>query len=138
MTNSDEASLIQKDLDAVHNWCIVNSMFVSKNKCRVIHYFCKVEQNYHYHLSGHSIFPIESVCDLGVHFDPSLRFDKYVSEVTRKANYQLLHLRCNFHQFYLCSFIAIYKSTVQPILKYSLSVWYLLNKNDRARVEKIQ
>ena len=52
LTNSDEASLLQKDLDAVHNWCNANSMFVNKNKCRVVHYFGKVE---------HSILPVENV-----------------------------------------------------------------------------
>ena len=130
--------LLQKDLDAVHNWCNDNSMFVNKNKCRVVHYFGKVEQSYQYHLAGHSILPVENVRDLGVHFDSSLRLDKHVSEVTRKANYQLLCLRWNFCKLNLHSFIAIYKSTVQPILEYNLSVWYPLNKNDRARVEKIQ
>ena len=138
LTNSDEASLLQKDLDAVHNWCNANSMFVNENKCRVVHYFGKVEQSYQYHLAGHSILPVENFRDLGVHFDSSLRFDKHVSEVTRKANYQLLCLRRNFRKFNLHSFIAIYKSTVRPILEYNSSVWYPLNKNDRARVEKIQ
>ena len=109
LTNSDEASLLQKDLDALHNWCNVTSMFVNENKCKVIHYFHKVEQSYHYHL-GHSILPVENVHDLGDHFDSSLRFDRHVSEVTHKANYQRLCLRCNFLKFNLCSFIAIYKS----------------------------
>ena len=112
LTNSDEASLLQKDLDAVHNWCNANSMFINENKCRVVHYFGKVEQSYQYHLAGHSILPVENVRGLGVHFDSSLKFDKHVSEVTHKANYQLLCLRRNFCKFNLCSFIAIYKSTV--------------------------
>ena len=130
LTNSDEASLLQKDLDAVRNWCNVNSMFVNENKCRVVLYFGKVEQSHYYHFAGHSILPVENVCNLVVHFDSSLRFDRHVSEVTRKANYQLLCLRCNFCKFNLCSFIAIYKSTVRPILKYNSSVWYPLNKKD--------
>ena len=109
LTNSDEALLLQKDLDAVHNWCNVNSMFVNKNKCRFVHYFGKVEQSYQYHLAGHSILPVENVCDLGVHFNSSLGFDRHVSEVTCKANYQLLCPRWNFCKFNLCSFITIYK-----------------------------
>ena len=136
LTNSDEASLLQKDLDAVHNWCDANSLFVNENNCRVVHCFGKVEQSYQYHLAGHSILPVENVRDLGVHFDSSLRFDRHVSEVTRMVNYQLLCLRRNFRKFNLRSFSAIYKSTVRPMLEHSSSVWYPLNKKDRTRVEK--
>ena len=47
----------------------------NKNKCSVVHYFCKVAQSYHYYLAGHLILPVENVFDLGVHFDSSLRFE---------------------------------------------------------------
>ena len=95
---------------------VLSTLFANKNKHRVIHYFHKLAQSYHYHLAGHSILPVENVHDLGVHFDSSLRFERHVSEVTRKANYQLLCLKRNLRKFNLCSFIAVYKSIVQPLL----------------------
>ena len=57
-TNSDEAPLLLKDLDAMHNWCTVNSNLSTKINV-VIHYFHEVEQSYHYHLIGHSILPMK-------------------------------------------------------------------------------
>ena len=76
-------------------------MHVNQNKCRVVHYFRKVEQSYRHCLAGHSFLPVQNLRNLGVHCDCSLNFDRHVSEVTRKVNYQLLCPRRNFRKFNL-------------------------------------
>jgi hypothetical protein len=71
-------------------------------------------------------------------FNWSLKFDKHVSDITHKANYQLLCLKHTFSKFNLCSLISLHVSTVCPILEYCSSVCNPLNKRNRERVEKVQ
>ena len=133
-----EISLLQEDLVALGQWCTANSMFINETKCNAVHYLRRLPQHYHYFVVGKLISSVEYVCDLGICFDSSLKFNKHVSDITHKANYQLLRLRRTFSKFNLHSLISLYVSTVRPVLEYCSSVWYPLNKRDRERVERVQ
>ena len=136
--NEQEISLLQSDLDALRQWCIANCMFINETKCSTVHYLRRPSQHYPYLLDGKRIPSVEYIRDLGVCFDSCLKFDKHVSEITHRANYQLLRLKCTFSRFNLCSLISLYVSTVCPIHEYCSSVWFPLNKRERARIEKVQ
>ena len=76
--------------------------------------------------------------DLGVTFDPSLKFSLHVGKITAKANSILGLLKRNFHHLDEKSLVLLYKTLVRPKLEYCSTVWnHLLNK-DKDKLEKVQ
>ena len=88
--DQNEVQLLQKDLDSLTYWCESNSMFINLSKCVVLHYARKLPPVHTYQLSGIRISCKELVSDHGLFFDTQLKFDRYVSEIVKNANYLLL------------------------------------------------
>ena len=65
-----DCSKIQKDIDAIHNWCIENALKLNLNKCKTISFFkprcCHSE--YAYRIDQTDIERVSSIKDLGVIF----------------------------------------------------------------------
>ena len=78
VTSPVDFTLIQEDLNALNDWCKLNSMFVNHQKCFVLHYFSK-SSTYHYFLGDTPVSSADSVRDLGIQFDNQLKFHKHVS-----------------------------------------------------------
>ena len=76
--------------------------------------------------------------DLGVHFDPSLKFSSHIGKITAKANQRLAIIKRTFSKMTPAMFLPLYKTLVRPILEYCSSVWNPLLKKDRVEIEKVQ
>ena len=76
--------------------------------------------------------------DLGVIFDPSLKFSLHVGKTSAKANSTLGLLKRNFQHLDEKTFVLLYKTLVRPRLEYCSSVWNHLLKKDKDRLEKVQ
>ena len=101
--NEHEISLLQEDVAALYWWWIVNSMFINKTKCIVVHCLHRLLQYYHYFVDGNSISSVEYVQALGVCFDLSLKIDKHVLDILYYFSYNLARNKVNesFNAFFI-------------------------------------
>ena len=76
--------------------------------------------------------------DLGVTFDPRLRFSDHVNVITAKTNSRVAILKGTFNVITADLFVPLYKSLVRPILEYCSCVWSPLLKRDKVEIEKVQ
>ena len=94
-----------------------------------------------YYINGSVIAPTESVKDLGIIIDPSLKFHiAYTpcSTVTARANRMLALINKSFEYLSTNMLLQLYKSFVRPILEYGNTVWGPMFVLDQQSVEKIQ
>ncbi|KAJ8035837.1 hypothetical protein HOLleu_19634 [Holothuria leucospilota] len=76
--------------------------------------------------------------DLGIYFDPSLKFTQHIAEIVKKANCRLGLIRRAFTSLDVQLFRVLYKSLVRPILEYGNVIWNPLFKKDILNLEKVQ
>ena len=89
----------------------------------------------------HCITPTESVKDLGIIIDPSLKFHIaciHTSTVTARANRMLALINKSFEYLSTNMLLQLYKSFVRTILEYGNTVWGPVFVLDQQSVEKIQ
>ena len=66
---------------------------------------------------------VEEMKDLGVVMDSKLKFDKHITEISRKATGVLASIKRTMTYIDRRVFIGLYKSLVNPLLETSVSVW---------------
>ncbi|XP_072018234.1 uncharacterized protein [Amphiura filiformis] len=76
--------------------------------------------------------------DLGVVFDPSLKFSKHVGKVAIKANRIVGLIRRTFTHMDENMFLPLYKTLVRPHLEYANCVWNPFLQQDITKLEKVQ
>lgn len=76
--------------------------------------------------------------DLGVTFQPNLKFDKHIDNSVLKANRVLVVIRNSFEYLEKDTFLTLYKSLIRPRLEYGTSVWNPHLKKDIRRIERVQ
>ena len=76
--------------------------------------------------------------DLGVTFEPSLKFDIHINNCVNKAQRVLAMIRRSFDYMEKDMFITLYKSIVRPLLEYGTPVWSPLLMKDIRKIESIQ
>ena len=76
--------------------------------------------------------------DLGVTFDPSLKFSKHVSVTANKANRIVGVIKRTFDHKDEEIFKPLYKTLVRPHLEYANCVWSPFLERDRTTIEKVQ
>jgi ribonuclease P/MRP protein subunit RPP40 len=76
--------------------------------------------------------------DLGVLFDPSLKFSKHVAATCKKGNQLVGIIRRPFKYLDKQMFTSLYKSLIRPHLEYAGTVWNPILKGDRWQIEKVQ
>ena len=89
----------------------------------------------------HCITPTESVKDLGIIVDPSLKYHiayRHTSTVTARANQMLALINKSFEYLSTNMLLQLYKSFVRTILEYVNTVWGPMFVLDQQSVEKIQ
>jgi len=75
ISSADDVTLLDNDLNAMVNWCNLNSMTINQGKSHVVN--CLVNAVvYQYSIGEVVIFSIDSIRDLGIVFDNQLRFEK--------------------------------------------------------------
>ena len=122
-------------------WCETWQLQLAPEKCGL----CRVGNksslnsiNTHYFLNNTSIKRLDSVSDLGVTVDNSMKFDKHVCLITHKA-FKRVHLilKC-FSSRNKDLLVRAYITYARPILEYSSPVWsphhkYLINKLEQVQ-----
>jgi len=89
-------------------------------------------------MNGNVITSTESIKDLGITVDCSLKFHSHTAIVTAKANRILAVINKSFEYLNTNMLPQLYKSFVRPILEYGNIVWGPQYIVDQQLVEKIQ
>ncbi|XP_072039474.1 uncharacterized protein [Amphiura filiformis] len=76
--------------------------------------------------------------DLGVIFDPTLKFSKHVGTISNKANRIVGLIKRTFDYMDEDMFRPLYKTLVRPHLEYANCVWSPFLQKDITAIEKVQ
>ena len=89
-------------------------------------------------MNGNVITSTESIKDLGITVDCSLKFHSHTAIVTAKANRILAVINKSFEYLNTNMLPQLYKSFVRPILEYGNIVWGPQFILDQQSVEKFK
>ncbi|CAF0824973.1 unnamed protein product [Brachionus calyciflorus] len=119
--NENDSSILQEDLNNLHEWSKQWFMDINEDKCVAMH-FGSNNKNYEYSLNSHKLTESHQERDLGVIFSKYLKNSAHIAVATRKANYALSIIKRSFK----CrDKLTIKKLTslVRPHLEYAVQVW---------------
>jgi hypothetical protein len=148
--NEQQQQVLQNDLhvDRLHvcDWSRKWKLSFNATKCKVMHFGTNNNRSrYMYTMLDHSddymyvqVSPVIEEKDLGVTFEPNLKFDKHISNCVNKAQRILAMIRRSFDHMDKDMFLVLYKSIVRPLLEYCTSVWSPYLKKDVRKIESIQ
>ena len=134
-----ENSPLQRDLDSISEKCASLNLRLNPLKCTVMRFGDRRgHSEVQYSISGQALCFVNSVKDLGVLVDSSLRFHGHIREVARKAGGLMSSLLratvCRSSNF----MVTLYISHIRPILDYASSVWNTNYLADIRLLESLQ
>ena len=128
---------IQDDLNKIQEWSDKWQLPFNVGKCKCMHYGPN-NPEHSYTLYGTDINTCTQEKDLGVTFDPSLKFKIHIQNVINKGNQILALIRKNFMFMDRDTLVQLYKAMVRPHLEYGNTIWSPRFKEDIKSLEKVQ
>ena len=136
--NQQDKDNLQCDLTKLKsradNWLIKLNLL----KCKKISHGRHIEGTAHYSIDNVELENVESIKDLGVKFEPHLKFELHMIEKIDNACSILGIIRRNFTLLAKYSFLVWYKSMVRSHLEYANCIWSPHSVQDKKNVEKVQ
>ena len=115
---------LQSDLDLMNRWIKESSLKLNLKKCQVVSFGRRTNIKINkYFIDNVEIERTELITDLGVTFDPQLKFSTHISEKINKAYARLGVIRRNFNCMSPDISCLLYKAIVRSHLEYASSVW---------------
>ena len=140
--SKEDCKKLQADLESLSQWSDRWLSQFNVSKCGVMHYGQQKEEQFTYtmHEEGieRELGVLQEEKDLGVMFDPTLRFSKHVSMVANKANRILGVMKRTFSFMDNKMLTTLYKTLVRPHVEYANCVWHPFLQNDIRTIEKVQ
>ena len=131
------AHKIQEDLNKIQEWSDKWQLPFNVGKCKCMHYGPN-NPEHSYTLYGTDINTCKEEKDLGITFDPTLKFKIHIQNVINKGNQILALIRKNFMFMDRETLVQLYKAMVRPHLEYGNSIWSPRFKEDIKSLEKVQ
>lgn len=140
--NLADCYVLQSRIDKFAEWCDMNKMELSIEKCLAISFHRKRHRevfSYNYSISNHILERTDHVKDLGVLLDTDLSFRLHQSAIIDKANRQLGFMFKVAQEFDdpLC-LRSLYCALVRSHLETAAVIWSPYHRNVIDRVERIQ
>mgnify|MGYP002738819536 CR=1 FL=1 len=120
-----DTTLLQIDLDNIYIWCKRNLMSLNLNKCKHMAFSWRSCINSVFFIDGIPISRVETIKDLGVVFDPKLKFHLHIEHISHRASSMLGFVKRwgkEFRDPYITK--LLYTSLVRSILEYASVVWH--------------
>lgn len=136
----EDCKLLQRDIDAIYEWSIVNKLFFNTSKCYVMTYGRGLRPiHYNYSLGGQIITRAAIIKDLGVTFDRGLTFRDHVSILAKESFRRLGFVLRNARDFNNPNIIRLlYTTLVRSKLESSACVWHPYAAAQTLMLEKVQ
>ena len=139
INNSEDASLLQQDLDRLHQWTIKWQMQFNTNKCHSMKFSMhRNTTTTKYHLGGSFLTYVEDYPYLGLTLSSNMSWTKHINGATSRANRILGLIRHNLRGASHKIKEKAYLSLVRPHVEYCSTIWNPHSKKDIARIEHIQ
>lgn len=122
---SNDAAMLQNDLNHLCDWCCQNKLYLNNNKCKVMT-FSKKQSPYlrSYYLNDLELIWVKQNNDLGIYFDKSFSFSTHCTPVQSKFSSMLSFIIRSCKDFknpiVLKSLYCVY---IHSILDYYSIVW---------------
>ena len=123
---SDDAALLQLDLDKIYRWASSNNMSFNDDKFRALHYNVggsTLHQRSYCAPGGKVIEVVEDVKDLGVVMSCDGKFTRHIETSVRKARKMMGWVLRTFATRDPDPMLILYKAIVLPHLEYCCQVW---------------
>jgi hypothetical protein len=136
ITSNLDGDLLQKDLDDLHNWAILNKLPFNASKCTVLH--IKQSTPRDYFLDTVPLRPVTQQKDLGSIITSSLSFSINSALLARKANSVMYLLHRNLGRVHPDCFPTIFKTMVRPHLEINSLACAPMLMKDMDTLERVQ
>ena len=139
ITSEEDATSLQKDLDALQRWENDWKMEFHPQKCQLLRITSKrniIKHNYNIH--GHILEEVDAAKYLGVTLHQSLSWNTHIRNITNKANKTRAFIQRNLHAAPPLAKENCYQALVRPILEYASSVWDPWTKSNIDVIEAVQ
>ena len=110
---------------------------ISENKTITLH-IGKNNPRFSYHLGGLRIEGKDEVRDLGILIDKDLRFEKHITNITKRAFLRANHILKCFNSSKIEVYTKAFKTYVRPLLEYSTEVFGPCSKKMIRQMERPQ
>ena len=139
INNSEDTSLLQQDLDRLHQWTIKWQMQFNTDKCHSMKFSLRRNSTTtKYHLGGSFLTSVEDYPYLGLTLSSNMSWTKHINGATARANRILGLVRRNLRGASHKIKEKAYLSLVRPHVEYCSTIWNPHSKKDIARIEHIQ
>ena len=119
-----DASLLQKDLNKMIDWCNQWQMSFNNDKCKVLRICRSLHPVVHqYTLDGTVLESVYHHPYLGIELTSNLNWGKHISNIVGKVNRTLGFLRRNLGKCPESVKNQAYTTLIRPRLEYCSSVW---------------
>jgi hypothetical protein len=125
VSSIDDATALQKDIDALNRWSDMWLLRFNTDKCHVLTMgkFHNITHTHRYTLYGDELEHVFEEKDLGVIIDMELTFEEHIATKVKKANGIMGLIRRSFSFLDGETFKKLYTSFVRPHLEYANPVW---------------
>ena len=138
---SNDANDLQKALDAIESWASKWSLKIQPTKSEHLSFIfsdIRSSKPNAFYLNQSSITQSYDVRDLGIVISNDLKWSKYISKITSKANTTVYTIFRSFLASDSKTLVNLYKVHVRPILEYNTSIWNPNIKSDIISIENVQ
>ncbi|MCG7878314.1 MAG: reverse transcriptase family protein, partial [Candidatus Thiodiazotropha endolucinida] len=139
VSSLQDAQVLQKDLDCLHEWELQWDMEFNPSKCVVIHVTrARTPFPSEYLLHGQILESVEGSKYLGVEISSNLSFSNHIQKTCTTASRSLGFIKRNIRTKSPAIREMAYKTLVRPLVEYSSSVWSPYTQNNIYKIEMIQ
>ena len=139
--NNEDVKLIQKDIDALMEWCRKWRLNMSTEKCFFLHFIPRNSKNSItpiYKMNNEELERRSHAKDLGITISDDLKFHKHTQNICNKTKGEIGRIRRSFVTRSPCFLTNLYKTYVSPHLEFCSTVWNPVYQMDIDRIEKVQ
>lgn len=139
ISDRNDSVNLQNDLNSVTDWFQRNKMKLNTDKCFIMSFTRRIcYSDNDYVINGVKLERRSEAKDLGVVFQPSLKFNNHYSYISNRAYGVLGFVIRNSKNFDISTVVRLYNALVRPHLEYASNIWLPTAVTNINIIEKVQ
>ena len=139
---NDVQFILQDCTNYVHNWCIVNRLYMNMKKTKIMWFGVQNDKSSPSRdtidIEGNTIERVYSYHYLGIELDSVLSLDEHLDYVVMKCNHKLYIFRMVHRFISEQTAVLIYKQTIRPLIECCSFIFHSGKKSKIDKIDKIQ